>query len=158
MKKIFNRIFIDGLSGMALGLFATLIIGTILNQIASFIPGIVGTYLTYVASFAKTITGAGIGVGVAAKLKSSPLTAVSAAVCGMVGAFPIIDASKFAFGSPGEPLGAFIAAYIGWAKTGKGAFAAICNNFFSRYYLINKTSLGFSVSLCIYAAIVGYYL
>lgn len=112
MKKIFNRIFIDGLSGMALGLFATLIIGTILNQIASFIPGIVGTYLTYVASFAKTITGAGIGVGVAAKLKSSPLTAVSAAVCGMVGAFPIIDASKFAFGSPGEPLGAFIAAYI----------------------------------------------
>ena len=112
MKKIFNRIFIDGLSGMALGLFATLIIGTILGQIASFIPGTVGTYLTYVASFAKTITGAGIGVGVAAKLKSSPLTAVSAAVCGMVGAFPIIEAGKFAFGTPGEPLGAFIAAYI----------------------------------------------
>lgn len=112
MKKIFNRIFIDGLSGMALGLFATLIIGTILSQIASFIPGVVGTYLGYVASFAKTITGAGIGVGVASKLKASPLTTVSAAVCGMIGAFPIIEAGKFAFGAPGEPLGAFIAAYI----------------------------------------------
>ena len=30
--KILKRIFIDGLSGMAIGLFATLIIGTILEQ------------------------------------------------------------------------------------------------------------------------------
>lgn len=30
IKKILNHIFVDGLSGMALGLFATLIIGTIL--------------------------------------------------------------------------------------------------------------------------------
>ncbi len=112
MKKIFNRIFIDGLSGMALGLFATLIVGTIIGQVASFIPGVIGRYLGYVAGFAKTITGAGIGVGVAAKLKASPLTTVSAAVCGMVGAFPIIAKNAFSFGSPGEPLGAFIAAYI----------------------------------------------
>lgn len=33
IKKILNNIFIDGLSGMALGLFSTLIIGTILKQI-----------------------------------------------------------------------------------------------------------------------------
>ena len=32
-RKIFDRIFIDGLSGMAQGLFATLIIGTIIQQI-----------------------------------------------------------------------------------------------------------------------------
>ena len=38
MKKYLNRLFIDGLSGMALGLFATLIIGTIIQQIGSFIP------------------------------------------------------------------------------------------------------------------------
>ncbi len=112
MKKIFNRIFIDGLSGMALGLFATLIVGTIIGQIASFIPGTVGSHLSYIASFAKTVTGAGIGVGVASKLKASPLTTVSAAVCGMIGAFPIIAKGAFAFGSAGEPLGAFIAAYI----------------------------------------------
>lgn len=112
MKKIFNRIFIDGLSGMALGLFATLIVGTIIGQVASFIPGTVGTHIGYIGLFAKTITGAGIGVGVAAKLKSYPLTTVSAAVCGMIGAFPIIVKNAFAFGSAGEPLGAFIAAYI----------------------------------------------
>ena len=40
LKKILNKIFIDGLSGMATGLFATLIIGTIISQIGSFIPGI----------------------------------------------------------------------------------------------------------------------
>lgn len=30
MKKLLDRIFIEGLSGMAQGLFATLIIGTII--------------------------------------------------------------------------------------------------------------------------------
>ncbi|MBE6729348.1 MAG: PTS sugar transporter subunit IIC [Ruminococcaceae bacterium] len=112
MKKIFNRIFIDGLGGMALGLFATLIIGTIICQIGSFIPGVVGTYLYAIGSFAKTITGAGIGVGVAAKLKGSPLTVVSAAVCGLIGAFPNVAIEAFKLGTPGEPLGAFVAAYI----------------------------------------------
>ena len=33
MKKLLDRIFIEGLSGMAQGLFATLIIGTIIQQI-----------------------------------------------------------------------------------------------------------------------------
>ncbi|MEE0839230.1 MAG: PTS sugar transporter subunit IIC [Acutalibacteraceae bacterium] len=112
MKKIFNRIFIDGLGGMALGLFATLIVGTILCQIGSFIPGTVGTYLYAIGSFAKTITGAGIGVGVASKLKASPFTVVSAAVCGMIGAFPSVSISAFNMGTPGEPLGAFITAYV----------------------------------------------
>ncbi len=32
MKKLLDRIFIDGLGGMAQGLFATLIIGTIIQQ------------------------------------------------------------------------------------------------------------------------------
>ena len=35
IKKYLNRVFIDGLSGMALGLFATLIIGTIIQQIGT---------------------------------------------------------------------------------------------------------------------------
>ena len=35
VKKYLNRVFIDGLSGMALGLFSTLIIGTNICQIAS---------------------------------------------------------------------------------------------------------------------------
>lgn len=113
MKKYFNRLFIDGLSGMALGLFATLIIGTIICQIGKLCgDNIVATYIIAVGNAAKTVTGAGIGVGVASKLKAAPLTAVSAAVAGFVGAFPNVALSGITMGTPGEPLGAFIAAYV----------------------------------------------
>ena len=113
IKKYINRLFIDGLSGMAYGLFSTLIIGTILCQIASLSGGnIVADYLNAMGNIAKSLTGAGIGVGVACKLKSSPLTTVAAAVCGMIGAFPNIANEAFLVGKPGEPLGAFIAAYV----------------------------------------------
>lgn len=113
IKKYLNRLFIDGLSGMAYGLFSTLIIGTIICQIGSIIgDNTVGACFTAMGNVAKTITGAGIGVGVAVKLKASPLTSISAAVAGMVGAFPNMAIEGFSIGSPGEPLGAFIAAYV----------------------------------------------
>ncbi|MCQ2448688.1 MAG: PTS sugar transporter subunit IIC [Clostridia bacterium] len=119
MRKFLNRLFIDGLSGMAQGLFATLIVGTILEQIGVICGGPIGTYLIEMGNVAKLITGAGIGVGVAVKLKATPLTTVSAAVAGMIGAFParaftlisVINANTGKF-NPGEPLGAFVAAYI----------------------------------------------
>ena len=122
MKKItgyLNHIFIDGLSGMALGLFSTLIIGTILGQIGSIIADPIGSYIELIAGFCKALTGAGIGVGVAVKYKAPALVSISAAVCGMVGAFAgKITVANFENGSitftgPGEPLGAFIAAFIG---------------------------------------------
>lgn len=124
MKKYFNRLFIDGLSGMAYGLFSTLIIGTIICQISKLVgANAAGDYLNAMGSVAKTLTGAGIGVGVACKLKSSPLTTVAAAVVGMIGAFPNVTNSQFTVGAPGEPLGAFIAAYvaieIGYLVSGK---------------------------------------
>ncbi|MDD6571213.1 MAG: PTS sugar transporter subunit IIC [Thermoflexaceae bacterium] len=111
VKKILNRIFIDGLSGMALGLFSTLIIGTIIAQIGTLIGGSIGAYLIAISNVAKTITGAGIGVGVACKFKEGPLVTVSAAVAGMIGAFPAV-AETIKLGAPGEPLGAFVAAYV----------------------------------------------
>ena len=113
MKKILNHIFIDGLSGMALGLFSTLIIGTIIGQIGTLVGNEIGTYLIAISSVAKTVTGAGIGVGVAAKFKQGPLVTVSAAVAGMIGAFPALGMESFALGKAGEPLGAFVAALIG---------------------------------------------
>ena len=113
VKKYLNRVFIDGLSGMALGLFSTLIIGTIICQIASLLgDNALSQYLMAMGNVAKTLTGAGIGVGVACKLKSSPLTTVCAAVCGIIGAFPNVVNEAFVIGKPGEPLGAFIAAYV----------------------------------------------
>lgn len=118
VKKYLNRLFIEGLGGMALGLFSTLIFGTILTQIAKFVSGTPAVYLNFIANVAKSITGAGIGVGVAARFKESPLVTVSAAVAGMIGAFPSLYSSLgttefvISLGKPGEPLGAFVAAYV----------------------------------------------
>ncbi|MBQ2972027.1 MAG: PTS sugar transporter subunit IIC [Ruminococcus sp.] len=120
VKKILNHIFIDGLSGMALGLFATLIVGTILGQIGNYIPGAVGTYVIYIATVTKALMGAGIGVGVATKFKYSPLVTVSAGVVGFIGAFSasIVNGSFFletgglAVSGVGDPLCAFVAAFI----------------------------------------------
>lgn len=120
VKKILNHIFIDGLSGMALGLFSTLIVGTIIQQIGNLIGGSVGDMLFLIGKVAAAMTSAGIGVGVAYRFKESPLVVLSAATAGMVGGF----ASKILAGSvlvegtivlagPGEPLGAFIAALVG---------------------------------------------
>lgn len=119
IKKILNHIFIDGLSGMALGLFATLIVGTILGQIGSYIPGAVGTYITVIASVAKMLMGVGIGVGVATKFKYSPLVTISGGVVGFIGAFSaaivngtIISGKDLLVSGVGDPLTAFIAAFI----------------------------------------------
>lgn len=130
MKKIMKEIFIDGLSGMASGLFATLIIGTIIVQIGNLIPGAVGQYLIMMGKVASALTGAGIGVGVALRLKSSPLVIVSAATAGMTSAFAskiiagtVLVDGVMQFAGPGEPLGAFIGAmicvYMGRLVSGK---------------------------------------
>ena len=87
IKKFLNLIFIDGLSGMALGLFSTLIIGTILKQAADLIGGDFGYYLGVFAVMAQRLTGAGIGIGVAYKYKSSTYVTLSAAAAGMIGAY-----------------------------------------------------------------------
>ncbi|MEG2213556.1 MAG: PTS sugar transporter subunit IIC, partial [Clostridiales bacterium] len=117
-KRYLYHIFIDGLSGMALGLFATLIIGTILNQIGLLIGGTFGAFVIVVAGIAKSLTGAGIAVGVSYKFKSSPLVAAAAAVAGMTGAFAakilagtVYSAGVVTLAGPGEPLGAFLAAF-----------------------------------------------
>jgi uncharacterized protein len=119
IKKILNHIFIDGLSGMAFGLFATLIIGTIIQQIGNFVGGDIGAYIVMFGKMASAMTGAGIGVGVACKFKESALVTLSAATSGMVGAFAgkIMAGAVFTDGvvtlaGPGEPLGAFVAAMV----------------------------------------------
>lgn len=119
-KKLLKEIFIEGLSGMASGLFATLIIGTIIQQIGNLIPGSVGDYIFMMGKVAAALTGAGIGCGVAVKFKESPLVILSAATTGMMGAFAskiigktVLVDGVMCFAGPGEPLGAFIAAIVG---------------------------------------------
>lgn len=118
MKKILDRIFIDGLSAMAQGLFATLIIGTIIQQAGTLIGGPAGDMIYVLGKVAASLTGAGIGAAVACRFKESPLVVVSALTAGMVGGFAgkllegtVLVDGAIIYAGPGEPLGAFIAAY-----------------------------------------------
>ena len=120
LKKVLEHIFIDGLSGMAIGLFSTLIIGTITEQIGILLGGYIGNMIVLVSKVAKAMMGIGIGVGVASKFKCPPLLTVSAGVCGMIGSFAskilngsILEGSVLLLAGVGEPLGAFVAALVG---------------------------------------------
>lgn len=119
-KAVLKHIFIDGLTGMSWGLFCTLIIGLIIEQIGTLLGNEFGNIIVIIGKICASLTGAGIGVGVAIKYKAQPLVVISSAVAGMIGAF----ASKILAGSvysnsivtlagPGEPLGAFMASLIG---------------------------------------------
>lgn len=121
IKSYLHRIFIDGLSGMALGLFSTLIVGTIIQQIGTFTGGTVGNLIFLVGKMAAAATCAGIGVGVAYKFKESALAVLSAATAGLIGGYAsqllagtvLSDSGAISLSGPGEPLGAFLAAYVG---------------------------------------------
>ncbi len=118
-KALPKRWFITAFSGMAQGLFVTLIAGTILAQIAGWINEIgdgnyIGNTLLYIANIAKSLMGAGIGVGIAHALGKNKLLVFSAAVAGMVGAFadkltsgsaPLVTLT---LGAPGNPIGAYV--------------------------------------------------
>jgi len=119
IKKYCKRYFIDAFTGMAQGLFCTLIAGTILAQIGSWCgDNTFAHVLTYIASIAKMLMGVGIGVGIANKLGAKPLVIFSAAVTGLVGAFAsglvgaLCNGTAFAlaFGAPGNPIGAYVVA------------------------------------------------
>ena len=114
-KQLPKRYFITAFSGMAQGLFVTLIAGTILAQIAGWIgQNYIGNTLAYIASIAKSLMGAGIGVGIAHALGKNKLLVFSSAVAGMVGAFAdklIVGSAAFtslSLGLPGNPIGAYI--------------------------------------------------
>jgi len=115
VKAIPKRYFITAFSGMAQGLFVTLIAGTILAQIAGWIgDNYVGNTLLYIANIAKSLMGAGIGVGIAHTLGKNKLLTFSAAVAGMIGAFAdklMVGSAAFTMlglGAPGNPIGAYV--------------------------------------------------
>lgn len=85
-KSLVKRYLIDAFSGMALGLFCTLIAGTMVSTIGELFTGAIGKVITYIGMYAKTVMGAGIGVGIAFSLKSKKLTMFTAAAAGMAGA------------------------------------------------------------------------
>ncbi len=125
LKALPKRYFITAFSGMAQGLFVTLIAGTILAQIAGWIgKNYVGNTLLYIANIAKSLMGAGIGVGIAHALGKNKLVVFSSAVAGMVGAFAdkllygsfvaklfpsvVSPFTALGLGAPGNPIGAYV--------------------------------------------------
>lgn len=123
IKKFASRWFITGFGGMAQGLFATLIIGLIIKQIGKLFGETtgVGASLILAGNVATILTGAGIGAGIAHSLKAHRLVVFAAMAAGFIGA----QAKAFAAGtliengnfviasiSPGDPIGAFLAAII----------------------------------------------
>ncbi|MBF1048849.1 MAG: PTS sugar transporter subunit IIC, partial [Peptostreptococcus sp.] len=118
--KLFDRYFIQGLNGMALGLFSTLIIGLIIKQISSVFTGSIASFLLTVAVVAMSLTGPVIGIGVAHALKSPKLVILASGVTGLLGAFGgtfssgalLSDKMQLVLPGAGDPLGAFIAVVI----------------------------------------------
>ncbi|HZK46707.1 MAG TPA: PTS sugar transporter subunit IIC, partial [Atopostipes sp.] len=94
-----QRYFIDALGSMAQGLFASLLIGTILNTLGQQlgIPFLSET----VWPIANSMTGSAIGVAVAYALGAPPLVLFSSTITGAAG------------NALGGPAGAFVAALIG---------------------------------------------
>lgn len=119
--------FVDAMSGMAQGLFASLLVGTILSTAANYIGMINVDFFKkladfmhvagYIASANSPVTGAAIAVGIAASLKAPMLvTACAACVGAFANGYPgyVFDQAaiyvknpdaKFAAG----PLGVFVA-------------------------------------------------
>ena len=103
IKQYAHRYFIKAMGAMALGLFASLLIGTIFDTVATYthLP-----FLVTVASYAKSATGMAIGVAIAHALGAHPLVMFSAA----------------AVGAMANAMGAVMldGAIISWAATAKG--------------------------------------
>ena len=107
--------FVDAMSAMALGLFASLLMGTIFGTIAKIIPegNVIREYFDLLAG-ATGATGAMIGVAIACALKADPLVILSAGVVGMFGnalGTSVIFEGVEKFVTAG-PLGAFVCVII----------------------------------------------
>lgn len=82
LKQYLKKYFIDAMGAMALGLFASLLIGTIFNTVGKY-TGI--TLFTEINKMASASSGMAIGVAVAYTLKAHPLVIFSCATVGYAG-------------------------------------------------------------------------
>ena len=96
----FKRYFIDAMSAMAQGLFASLLIGTIIGTIGSQ-TGI--DILTKTGEFAKSVTGSAMAIAIAYALQAPALVLFSLAAVGY---------AANQLGGAGGPLAVFIIAII----------------------------------------------
>ena len=121
-RYIVKRYLIDALSGMALGLFSTLMVGLIMKQMGGIAPtSMVGSFLIQLGNLASVMAGVGIGIGVAHALGVPKMVLYATVVTGFLGANGsrlvagtlIGDGGSILLQGPGDPIGAFVAAVVG---------------------------------------------
>ena len=122
IKKYAKKYFIDAMSAMALGLFASLLIGTIFGTVGTYLGpdyisnetiNAIGGFFSEMKTFAQGASGMAIGVAIAYSLKADPLVMFSCAAVGSLsyslGATIILaDGSSIAYTA--GPAGAYVAA------------------------------------------------
>ncbi len=117
LKDFARRYFIDAMTGMAMGLFVTLIAGLILVQIGKWLNL---SFLISIGRLGIVLMGAGIGAGIAWYLKAPPLIILSCVVAGLMGAHSdaFINGSYFTangvIASPGNPVSAYLSSVIAY--------------------------------------------
>lgn len=99
-----QRYLIGAFGNMALGLFASLLIGTIFATMAERVPGLGG--LSAMADYARSASGPAMAIAIAFALKAPPLVLFSCAAVGSAG------------NALGGPVGCLVAACVG-AECGK---------------------------------------
>ena len=100
VKKYLKRYFIDAMGAMALGLFASLLTGTIFNAIGM-IPHM--EFMAEIGKFAQAMAGPSMAAAIAFSLKAHPLVMFSAASVGY---------AANSLGGAGGPLSVFFIAII----------------------------------------------
>ncbi len=100
MKK--ENYFVKSLNGMAYGFFCSLIIGTILKQIGSFIEI---EQLVQWGEIASYLMGPAIGVGIGYAIDAKGLNLIAAVIAGTIGAGTFVGNQA----TTGNPIGAYIA-------------------------------------------------
>jgi len=116
LAGFFQKYFIDAFTGMALGLFVTLIAGLIISQIGQWLG--LPVFMS-IGKLASILMGAGIGVGIAYYLKAPTLVMLSCLVAGMLGAhsealmagtlfIPQESAPATFLAVPGNAIGAYL--------------------------------------------------
>jgi uncharacterized membrane protein len=105
-----KRIFIDGLSGMALGLFASLLIGTIIGTVGNYLFDISftlwGTDVSLFANangYAKAVQGAAMACAIGYAMKSPPFVLYSLLTVGY---------AANSLGGAGGPLAVFFVTIV----------------------------------------------
>lgn len=103
--------FVDAMGKMALGLFASLLMGTIFGTLAKYIPW---DALQTMSAYANQATGAVLGIAIAYALEAPPLVLFSAGAVGFAGNAlgTTVTVEGISKSVTAGPLGAFLCAII----------------------------------------------